>query len=623
MADPFAISDMKSELREKQRPTVTMWNRIEGRPRTVNFERALRAEARDALWMLTRQWQSGEFRGEDGGSPVFARTQVDTTSLTRYRAGGSEPVAFDADLPLEAQTEWRQLQISTGTDKIALDLRLILGRRWLKQVAAVGPYADMFKSKYKFDPPDPTRRDSAAICAHAEVWQSFAAVAGRAMDGGELYRYLVSDPAHRVYDGIAALEQDKPALDAEAAKFVSWVRRQFSQLGDSDNPAWRQSRFEYQVACSAPTDNGERVYVADEYRGGSLDWHSFDVDSSAAFAGADAATDPRTTIVRTLLPAPVTYAGMPHPRWWTMEDGRTNFGDIRPDTTDLAKLLFIEFGLVYSNDWFIVPFTVPAGSILSVRGVAVTTVFGERLWIERAGSAATDAWQRWSLFTVDDRNNSPTAADTSLLMLPTAPKTQEGPLLEEALLIRDEMANMVWGVEKTIPAADGQGRSGATAGRETREYHERLVNAGPAAAAPPRLENDARIRYELMSSVPEHWIPFIAVRASGSQRAAELQRASMPRVIKGDPVRPFANVKPRTSLLRPGLDTAYHSPFLVPEEEAPRSGARLLLKFRRTRCADGRAHVWLGGQKLVGRGEGSGGLAFDGLVDLPEPGPSS
>jgi len=250
-------------------------------------------------------------------------------------------------------------------------------------------------------------------------------------------------------------------------------------------------------------------------------------------------------------------------------------------------------------------------------------VFGERFWIERAGSAATDAWQRWSLFTVDDRNSTPTAADTSLLMLPTVPKVQEGPLLEEVLMIRDEMANMVWGVEKTIPAADGQGRLGATAGRETREYHERLVNAGPAAAASPLLENDARIRYELMSAVPEHWIPFIAVRASGSQRATELQRASMPRVIKGDPVRPFANVKPCTSLLRPGLDTAYLSPFLVPEEEVPRSGARLLLKFRRARGADGRVHVWLGVQKQVGRGEGSGGLAFDGLVNSPGPGPSS
>ena len=34
---------------------------------------------------------------------------------------------------------------------------------------------------------------------------------------------------------------------------------------------------------------------------------------------------------------------------------RTNFGDVKPDTTDLAKLLLIEFGLVYANDWFLDP----------------------------------------------------------------------------------------------------------------------------------------------------------------------------------------------------------------------------------------------------------------------------
>ena len=59
--------------------------------------------------------------------------------------------------------------------------------------------------------------------------------------------------------------------------------------------------------------------------------------------------------------SPLTFPGMPHPRWWTIEDSQTNFGAIRPDTTDLAKLLLIEFGLVYSNDWFTVPFTLPRG----------------------------------------------------------------------------------------------------------------------------------------------------------------------------------------------------------------------------------------------------------------------
>ena len=58
-----------------------------------------------------------------------------------------------------------------------------------------------------------------------------------------------------------------------------------------------------------------------------------------------------------MLPTQVTFNGMPNTRWWEFEDGRTNFGDIKPDTTDLAKLLLIEFGLVYANDWFLIPFT--------------------------------------------------------------------------------------------------------------------------------------------------------------------------------------------------------------------------------------------------------------------------
>jgi hypothetical protein len=604
MADPFAVADMKSALRERRRPTVMMWNRIEGRPRTVDFGRALRVEVRDALWMLTRQWQAGEFRAEDGGSPVFARTQVDTTRLTRYQAGSAAPRAVDPDLPLEAQTEWRPLQFTTGADKIALDLRLTLGRRWLKQIAAVGPYADLFTSKYKFDLPDPTRRDSAAICAHAEVWQGFAAVAGRAMDGGELYRYLVSDTTHRAYDGIAVLDHDKPALDVEADRFVAWVRQQFSQLGGVDNPAWQASRFEYQIACSAPTADAERVFVADEHRGGSLDWHSLDVDSGAALAGADTAADPRATIVRSLLPVPISYAGMPHPRWWTMEDGRTNFGDIRPDTTDLAKLLFVEFGLVYSNDWFIVPFTVAAGSLVSVQGIAVTTVFGERFWIERAGSGSMDAWQRWSIFTLDDRNTTPTAADTTLLILPTVPKVQDGPLLEEVLMIRDEMANMVWGIERRVPLPSGGVKPGGEAAREYRAWLQNLITS--PTAPPPAT---APIRYQVMNTMPEHWIPFIAVHLDNDARETQLQRAAMPRILEGDPS-PAAKVRPRTSLLRVNLPDAYY----LHEEEVPRAGAVVALSYQRTRRMDGAVVTWFGAHKQTGRGEGSSGLRFDSLV---------
>jgi len=62
-------------------PAVIGWNRLEGRPRTANFDRALRAEVRDPLWFLTRQWQFGEFKGEDAGSPVDARTAMRVDAL--------------------------------------------------------------------------------------------------------------------------------------------------------------------------------------------------------------------------------------------------------------------------------------------------------------------------------------------------------------------------------------------------------------------------------------------------------------------------------------------------------------------------------------------------------------
>ena len=124
MADRFAIVDIEAALEEKRHPTVISWNRLEGRPRTVNFERALRAEVRDALWMLTRQWQVGEFRGEDAGSPVFAKVHVATTRLTRFRPGSSEPQDFDDAMPLETLVERRPLRFAIGRDKVALDLRL-------------------------------------------------------------------------------------------------------------------------------------------------------------------------------------------------------------------------------------------------------------------------------------------------------------------------------------------------------------------------------------------------------------------------------------------------------------------------------------------------------------------
>jgi len=619
MAEDFIIANVPAALESRLYPTVTMWNRLEGRPRTADFARAMKAQVPDALFMLTKQWQMGEFRGEDAGSPAAAKVQVATTRLRAYKAAHGTVQEFDDALPLEARVERRPIPLSIGGRMASLDIRLLMGRQWLKMMAPVADYESAFIQRYPIDVPDPSKKEDAHLCAHPEVWQTFAAVAGARMDGGALYEYLVADAGHHAWDGMTSvLAVHRSPIDDLAKSFVQWFETLFTQPPETGEDAWLPDRLEYQFTCAAPEGKGDIVLEAEEYYHGHLDWYNLDVSRERATLGTISSTqpDPKETVVQSLVPVPIMYDGMPNTRWWAFEDRRVNFGGVTPSTTDLGTLMFLEFGLVYANDWYLIPMVLPAGSLARVRGMAVTTVFGERFWIEAAGSGAEEQWQRWSLFTLSaTAKEKGQAADTSLLLLPTVPKIQEGKPLEEAMLVRDEVANMVWGVEKTIGLATGSGKSGSEAAAETLAYYRRLL-AGWLEAHPGSIvsvPSVAPIRYEVMNTVPEHWIPFIPVHVPGDNRATQLQRAAMPRILEGDPDDP-AKVRPRTVLLRDGVETPRHKYFLH-EEEVPRAGALVRQAYQRTRWTSGRVLVWLGARKQTGRGAGSSGLAFDRIVE--------
>ena len=169
--------------------------------RSASFDEALQAEVRDALWMITKQWQMGETRGSDAGSPVFAKIQIDTTRLTKYQPDAGVAQLFELSVPLEAKVEKRPLPFVIGGRAVSFDIRLLMGRHWLKVVAAVGNYADAYITApaYAIPAPDPTQAADADRCASPEVWQFFSALAGRAMDGGALYLYLMASSSHHAY----------------------------------------------------------------------------------------------------------------------------------------------------------------------------------------------------------------------------------------------------------------------------------------------------------------------------------------------------------------------------------------------------------------------------------------
>ena len=132
-----------------------------------------------------------------------------------------------------------------------------------------------------------------------------------------------------------------------AAWFASLYDMPSAPAGD----AWAPERLEYNFACTVAAPGQEQtVLAAGAYDDGELDWWAFDIDTAAGDFGAE--TTPRPPEKREVLsfiPVPVSFAGMPSPRFWEMEDRKTEFADINlayhrhrqdpalPNRTDLCQ----------------------------------------------------------------------------------------------------------------------------------------------------------------------------------------------------------------------------------------------------------------------------------------------
>jgi hypothetical protein len=390
--------------------------------------------------------------------------------------------------------------------------------------------------------------------------------------------------------GVSAASQG--AVIAAGPTLATWFASLYDMPSTPAGDAWVPERLEYNFACTiAAPGQDETVLAAGAYDDGELDWWAFDVDTAAGDLGPE--TTPRPAEKRSVLsfiPVPVSFAGMPSPRFWEMEDRKTEFADIDSHTTDIAKILLTEFALVYANDWCLVPCETAVGSLTTVPGLVVTDVFGEKLLVQPAGRGTDEAWQNWRMFVLDTRAAGD-VVEPQLFLPPVTPKEMKGVILERVVFLRDEMANMAWAVEATVPSALGRGTDGYVVANDT----------APPIPMPPPLPEGVEVRYELGTDVPWNWRPFEPVHLPGSVRSIKLRRSRMP-----GPDRPIR-----------GRVLAVPGPYDIFEEEVPRAGAQVSVQFQRTRWTGGAIHLWLGRRAMTGRGEGSSGLVFD---QLREPG---
>jgi hypothetical protein len=579
----FEIEDAINMMHRGLRfpPAIVGWNRLEGRPRTVQYDRALRAEVRDALWFLTRQWQFGEFKGEDAGSPVEVRTAVRVDPLQHYAIHGEGAVAYDAAVPLETHVE---------REPIAFDLMIHsqVTRYFWRLIDAVVKTQPTIKVKYLASYP------LGAVNGVGDDDAEHALQAGRSrlLDAARLFAETATDHDDRV-DGFLLPVADSERLKKAGRDLRDWFLAQFSQPAPGDD-AWNARFLEYQFAVATETaDRGQTVLIADQYTQGHLDWFAFDVDAAPGAVltrrdGSVAVPTPPSVTPLSFIPAPVSFGGMPSHRYWEMESRQIEFADIDAHTTDVAKLLLTEFALVYGNDWCVIPYELPAGSLSEVVGMLVSDDFQEQSLLLPAGRGFDDRWQRWSMFTMS-RSPSAGQADTRFFLPPALAKLLEAPPLEKVHFLRDEMANMAWAVERVVPSQLGTGING---------YAVAARAASQAPSPPPLGPTTAPVRYVLGTDVPYNWIPFVPVHVPGSHRSVQLQRAQMPAV--------------------PGVSRARHTrildvatPYYINEEEIPRAGKLVTRGYQRARWLNGATLTWIGRRVTSGRGEGSSGLAFD------------
>ncbi len=348
-------------------PSITTWSRLEPGCRRDDISEGLRATIQDPLWLLTRQWQMGEFLGEDAGSPATTTVTVASSVIdTVQRGEQSEPV-HTPSMPLEAivqreavraaDDEWVRLSTEAG----AYFLRLLSAHG----AATLRPaYITAFLLPALPSAPAGAPADAAAA-------RLLRLATGRLPDGRALYASLQGALGR---GATVANLPAQPAVPAElgdgalaaAIAFMDWYEH-----GLADEPAattppvatpappyWDPGRLDYDFSVSAATTAGTLSLSAPDFAAAKVDWYSFDV------VALPKPPDPVPTRVQ---PSRVQFRGMSAERFWEVEDPDLDLGAITGGPEDLTRMLLVEFALVYGQDWYIAPLEVPVGAVTRVR----------------------------------------------------------------------------------------------------------------------------------------------------------------------------------------------------------------------------------------------------------------
>jgi hypothetical protein len=179
---------------------------------------------------------------------------------------------------------------------------------------------------------------------------------------------------------------------------------------------------------------------------------------------------------------------------------------------------------------------------------------------------------------------------------------QLGSVLEDVHFGRDETANMAFAIERVTASPIGEPRSGRERDAE--------IDARRKPTTPPPT-TDFPLKYSVETEIPANWFPLFPVfedppNASTNPSIALQRGSALKATTNGSDTVPAIG-----NILRPDRPADPPPPYLIKEEEIPRSGLRVERVVYRTRWIDGTSHLWVQRRRRIGAGESQSGLRFD------------
>ena len=619
---------------------VTEKKRMETRSRKQDPETAISFAVHDPLWMLTRQWQFGEFKGNDAGSAIWAKIKIKHTDVSGFQNKAGNTVNGNRAAAMEYYVERINQSITEGVKvEAAYHLKKMLGYSTLgnKMELIINFWREKFPLSQEYlSHQNPMESSVSAKDALARIKfekntslnRFMAAFAPRAFDGYAIFtRFLLGAVPHEELleplSGTEKIEMKKILLE-----YCNWFKSTYLPIEEGAG-FWNDEELGYDLDVRVQEDkltNSVSNYSAEDYHSGRLSWYSFDKEKAAASpkkAPNLVSQEDQSTQTKyfSFVPVSVGFQGAPNKRLWAFEDAKVVIGNSGLASSDLASAMVMQFTTLFSNDWLITPLELEVGRISSVEGILVTDVFGKKYYIDRpvggVSSKESRFSSRWELFTIAQKNayiQDDFSTDGRLFYPASLPRTEESESIEEVQFLRDEMANMVWGVELKLNDGCGHAINGVDLAAEVEGELKRLTLENEEFEE----ELEADYAYLFQNGVPLNWIPYSPVRfergTPNFEREIRLQRSAMPIFLKNQ----FVPIRPNTQLLRKGINDkdevkAYG---FINEEEILSVGTKISLNFQRTRWFNGKTYSWLGAKKEIKRMQANSGLTFDELVEL-------